>query len=143
MVSCANGVRSPPYTYHASSELVEIPYSPPPARVEVIPHVSSKHAVWIDGEWSYEGTRWRWQRGHYVVPEPGARYAPWQVVRGSDGSLYFCKGIWRDQAGHYLSAPRSVLEGQPGRVPVIDLDGEREATERDGRTAPFAEDAGP
>jgi hypothetical protein len=99
-ISCAKGVPSPRYTSHASSEWIEVPFPPPPTRVEVLPEMPDHGdgAVWIDGEWNFEGTRWRWQRGSMIVPEPGARYAPWQLVRAKDGRLYFCKGLWRQDA---------------------------------------------
>jgi hypothetical protein len=158
LIACAgSAVRRPTYTSHATADvqiggqtvkvtqgLLEIPYSPPPARVEVVPETAVDGAVWVDGEWSWTGRRWSWSRGQWVVPEKGAMFAPWRTVRGADGRLYLVKGVWRSADGKDLPAPPALIEAKGGgRGAVVNVDGEEEPTGRDVRPANERADAGP
>lgn len=119
----------PPYTAHPSEALVEVPYPPPPARVEFVPDKPKDGAVWIDGEWSWQGTRWAWKRGRWVVPPPGVAYAPWTTVRNGDGTLYIASGTWRDPRTHAEvtgPAPVALAKASPGEI--VDPEGESEKT---------------
>jgi hypothetical protein len=141
IVSCATSVSSPPYTSHANTDGVEVPYAPPPARAEAVPEVSEAGAVWVDGEWVLSGTRWRWTRGRWVVPDAGTQFAPWRVVRSRDGRLFLFPGIWKDRDGNTVASPRAILEGGSRKVRVVDVDGEEERTGRDVRAV--TRDGGP
>lgn len=127
----------PPYTAHASVDLVAVPYSPPPARIEVIPDTPDSRAVWLDGEWTWTGRRWSWRRGRWVIPPQGAAFAPWQVVRDPKGSLYLAQGSWRATAkpdAGVIEDPVAVGEAKGSRLPVVNLDGEDEPTGADVRS---------
>lgn len=93
-----------------STNYVEVPYPPPAARVEVVPpHPREANAVWVDGEWSWQGKRWVWLPGGWVAPPPGAYFAPWLVYRLDNGRLLFAPGAWHATKGEKLPNPL-VLE---------------------------------
>src|SRR5579859_2089199 len=107
--ACASGaVPTPRYTAQTASDLVVIDYPPPPARVEAVPPRPAEGAVWIDGEWRARDHKWAWLAGRWVMPPEGARFSPWTVVRGPDGTLYFARGVWRDAEGRPIPAPPSL-----------------------------------
>jgi hypothetical protein len=114
---------APDYTGQPTTALVEVPYPPPPARVEAVPEPPSERAVWIDGEWIWK-RRWSWKAGRWVVPPPGARYAPWTTVRDRTGTLYFAAGTWRDERGADVAEPPPVGAGNAAPVTVVDPEGE-------------------
>jgi hypothetical protein len=97
---------SPPLTSQTTGALVEVPFPPPPARVEVIPpRPAQPSVVWIDGEWTWQTRRWVWKQGRWVEPPSNARFAPWITVRDRLGTLYFAEGVWRDRAGAEVPSP--------------------------------------
>ena len=51
---------APAYRVQATTALLPVDYPPPPARVELVPNAPSGEAVWIDGEWQWQGQRWAW-----------------------------------------------------------------------------------
>jgi hypothetical protein len=137
-IACgAADVPRPPYARHPTSALVEVPYPPPPARVEVVPKKPKDGAVWIDGEWNWETRRWAWRRGRWVMVPPGARFAPWTAVRDRFGTLYFAAGTWRGGSGAVLSEPPSLATGSPMPAAIVSPEGEEVPT---GPTLPM--DAG-
>ncbi len=79
---------TPKLAAHPTSALHEVPYPPPPARVESIPERPNDASVWVDGEWVWQGGRWSWRRGRWVVPAPDTAFAPWTHVRDARGILY-------------------------------------------------------
>ena len=81
-----------------------MPYPPPPGRVETIPHVTHERAVWIDGQWDWDGTEWAWSEGSWTTPVSGAYFTPWTVIRRPDGRLFFEAAAWRAPDGHRLRA---------------------------------------
>jgi hypothetical protein len=95
----------PPGTHPRTSHYVEVPYPPPPARVEMLPPQPRDDAVWVDGEWLWHGRRWNWEPGGGVVPPPGATFAPWVATRVSTGALLWLPGAWYDAQGHDLPHP--------------------------------------
>ena len=133
----------PPYTAHASAELVAIPYPPPPARVEVIPSTPEETAVWVDGEWSWSGRRWNWRRGRWVIPPHGAAFAPWQAVRGAKGNLYIAPGIWKGKDGQMVEEPPALGEAKGTRLPIVNLEGDEEPIGADIRPERAETDGGP
>lgn len=105
---------APPYTRHPTSALEEVPYPPPPARVEAIPRRPKvERSVWIDGEWTWQTRRWVWKSGRWVKPPSGARFAPWTTVRDRIGTLYFAGGTWRDAASAEVAEPEPLAIGGP------------------------------
>ena len=110
----------PRWVSQPTSALVEVPYPPPPGRVEFVPKQPSDQAVWIDGEWTWNGRRWAWRVGRWVVPpvdpvtlslrQPAA-FSPWVTVRSGDGTLYIAEGTWRDVRGGDLPEPTPLALG--------------------------------
>lgn len=108
---------APPFVAQPTSALVEVPYPPPPARPEFVPDDPGvPGAVWIDGEWTWQGQRWSWKRGRWVVPPKGASYAPWTTVRNDDGVLYVAQGAFRDGRGAEIDEPDPIASGRPNRT---------------------------
>jgi len=90
----------------SSTTYVDIPFPPPPARVEVVPPPPpDPGAVWVDGEWAWQGKHWNWQPGGWVLPPAGAYFAPWLVYRLDDGRLLFAPGAWHAKTGERLQNP--------------------------------------
>jgi hypothetical protein len=110
---------APEYTAQPTSALIEVPYDPPPARVEIIPgKPDHPDAVWIDGEWSWQGWRWAWKRGRWVATPADAKYAPWTTVRNAAGTLFMAPGAWRNRFGVEVAepAPLAVSKTLPGAI---------------------------
>ena len=108
VVACGTRIPVPPTGPHPANTTayVDVPFPPPPARVEVIPPPPpDRGAVWVDGEWAWEGKRWDWQPGGWVVPPAGAYFAPWLVYRLDDGRLLFAPGAWHAASGDRLANP--------------------------------------
>lgn len=114
---------APPFTQHPTSALVEVPYPPPPARVEIMPKPPREDAVWIDGEWVWQGGRWAWRAGRWVVVPPGVAFAPWTTVRASNGTLYFAEGTFRDGHGVSVPEPPPLAAGKARGGTVVDPEG--------------------
>ncbi len=109
-------------------EAVEVPFPPPPARVEFIPAKPDSDAVWIDGEWSWTGHRWSWIYGRWVVPPPSATFARWRTARTSDGTLLFAAGTWYDDRGAEVTEPPPLAVGTAREEDVILPRGQPEKT---------------
>lgn len=92
--------RPPPVYVEPQPSYVVVQQAPPPMIVERQPPRPSASYVWIDGYWNWDGQRYVWEPGHYVVPpqpnvvwiaprydrEPhGYRYAPGQWGRHEQG----------------------------------------------------------
>jgi hypothetical protein len=54
------------------------PYGPiPPPRYEVVPPPPSAQYIWQPGHWHWDGYRYAWVGGHYVIRQPHyAAYVP-------------------------------------------------------------------
>lgn len=109
-------------------EAMEVPYPPPPARVEFIPERPRSGAVWIDGEWTWTGRRWAWTYGRWVMPPPSATYARWRTARTNDGTLLFASGAWYDENGGEVTEPSPLAIGTAREEDVITPPGRRERT---------------
>lgn len=115
----------PPYVRQSTSALVEVPYPPPPGRVEFIPpkptalpanfdggeEADPSAAVWIDGGWQWSGERYTWHRGRWVLVPAGVSYSPWTTVRRADGTLFFAPAVWRDARGGVVDEPLALALG--------------------------------
>jgi hypothetical protein len=88
---------------------MDVPYPPPAAHVEAVPSKPSKTALWVDGQWSWDGERWAWSPGGWVEPPPDARLARWQLRLQPDGQLKFAAASWRDASGRELRPPHVLV----------------------------------
>jgi hypothetical protein len=138
VVACSSALPGPRYTNQPTSALSEVPYPPPPARVEAVPKRPAKGAVWIDGEWTWQTRRWSWKPGRWVRPPPDARFAPWTTVRDRVGTLYLASGAWRDTAGNEVTEPEPLAVAGGATPSVVTPEGEEV---KQGPEAPL--DAGP
>jgi hypothetical protein len=107
----------PPYTPQPTSALTEVPFPPPPARIEVVPSSPQSETVWIDGEWTWQMRRWAWKPGRWVKPPENARFSPWTTVRDRLGTLYFAGGTWRNASGSAIDEPPPLAVA--GRAPAM------------------------
>jgi hypothetical protein len=130
LCACGIGVpTTPSYVAQSATDLVVVDYPPPPARAESVPPKPARGAVWIDGEWSARDHKWGWVAGRWVMPPKGAKFSPWTVVRGKDGTLYFARGVWRDASGRPIPPPPPLATaGVESAGVVIDPEGEAEET---------------
>ena len=97
----------------SASDYVEVPFAPRTPTVEVVPERPSRAAVWVDGSWDWNGDRFRWITGAWVTPPPGARRAPWVLVRReADGQLFFAPALWKDAGGRTIPDPAPVLRAR-------------------------------
>ncbi len=88
-------------------------YPPPPARVEFVPKSPKDGAVWLDGEWTWQGQRWAWKSGRWVAPPANAKFSPWTATRGQTGIYYVRRGDVEGQ--RWSGPPRSAgARGRPG-----------------------------
>jgi hypothetical protein len=98
----------PPLGPNTAEGYIEVPYPPPPAHAEFVPPRPAG-GVWVDGQWSWHGTRWRWEPGGWVMAPPaGTYFAPWAAARRSDGVLLFAPARWRLASGKDTDAPRML-----------------------------------
>lgn len=119
---------------------MQVPYPPPPARVEAIPAAPTRAgAVWIDGEWTWRSRRWAWKPGRWVSPPPNARFAPWTAVRDRLGTLWFAGGVWRDPSGAELPDPEALAPSRPLPATVVTPEGDEV---QQGPVEPVSTDAG-
>lgn len=123
--ACSSSVKTPHYTRQPTSALVEVPYPPPPARVEQIPQQPNDAAVWIDGEWVWQTRRWAWRKGRWVVPPAGASFAPWTTVRDATGTLYVATGMWRNANGEDVAEPPAISPSKPQGMAVVTNEGDQ------------------
>ncbi|NUP05226.1 MAG: BcpO-related WXXGXW repeat protein [Polyangiaceae bacterium] len=99
---CSAGLPAPPTGPVQKRDMIEVPYPPPPARVEDVPAPKRVGDVWIDGQWDWDGRRWRWQAGAWVSPPPNAYFTPWTTERRDNGRLYFARAAWHHRDGRVL-----------------------------------------
>jgi hypothetical protein len=85
-------------------EFVTVTYPPPPAEVEDLPPaLADPSCAWMDGHYNWDGRRWAWETGRWVVPPAGCYYAPPVVAWSKAGEerLYFTPPRWyRDEAAN-------------------------------------------
>lgn len=95
-----------------AADYVAVPFVPQPPPVELVPArpaVPAGAPVWADGGWQWNGERFRWDPGAWVVVPTGAKRARWVVVRRElDGQLFFAPSSWRDAAGKAIEAPKPL-----------------------------------
>jgi hypothetical protein len=125
LLACgASRLPSPIYTSQTSEALQQVLFPPPPARVEYVPGSPNEQAVWVDGEWTWQGRRWAWKPGRWVLPPKDSKFAPWTAVRDAKGGLYVAEGKWRDTRGKDVDDPQPLAIGRPSAGAVVDPEGE-------------------
>ena len=76
-------------------DYLPVPYPPPAAFAEVVPPKPDQGgALWIDGHWAWRSGQFVWERGGWVVPPEGARFAHWRLRYSQDGTLMFAEEAW-------------------------------------------------
>ncbi|HZU84236.1 MAG TPA: YXWGXW repeat-containing protein [Polyangiaceae bacterium] len=106
--ACGAAIPEPPRAPQPPNAFVEVPYPPPPARVEQLPGRPDPRAVWTDGQWTWDGTRWAWTPGGWVIAPAAGQFARWALRLTPDGRLQFAPASWRDAAGRELPPARVV-----------------------------------
>jgi hypothetical protein len=66
--------------------------------------------VWIDGDWTFRGKSYTWQRGGWVVPPPNASYARSSIVYTPDGRVLFAPATWYGPDHTPLDRQRPVVQ---------------------------------
>src|SRR6187402_979317 len=117
LFGCSSGVPLPPRTRHARESYLPVPYPPPAGLAETVPQ-RPDGAVWIDGEWAFHGRTYVWQRGGWVLPPPGARFAPQRALYQKNGRLMLAPGTWYDEGGNSLAPPDFIV---PARTPPNEI----------------------
>jgi hypothetical protein len=142
LVACGSEVPTPHYVAQPASALVQVQTAPPPARVETVPARPQRGAVWLDGEWAWQGRKWAWRRGRWVMPPAGASYSPWTMTRDQNGGVWFAAGAWRSAHGEDVTEPDALATATASRSDVTDANGEKEETGRNLREPRKNRDAG-
>jgi hypothetical protein len=115
-LACSSALPRPPLGPTPPDALDRVvPYPPPPARVEIVPPQKDPRAVWIGGQWDWDGRTWKWIAGAWTRPPAGAAYfTPWTAVRRPDGRLFFARATWRDAHGRPLGFGHEVCSRAQG-----------------------------
>ena len=102
----------PTHVQVVADDYVPVPFLPQPPPVELVPPwpaTPEGSPVWADGGWQWNGERFRWDPGAWVVVPAGARRARWVVVRRViDGQLFFAPSTWRDASGKAFDGPKPL-----------------------------------
>jgi hypothetical protein len=110
LAGCSSQLPAPERVRHTRDAYLPVPYPPPAGLAETVPPPpESGNLVWIDGEWAFHGRSYVWQRGGWVEPPPGARFAPWRALYRRNGRLLLAPGTWYDHSGNALPRPEVVV----------------------------------
>jgi len=125
IIACGSArLPAPVYLGQETGALQQADYPPPPGRVEFIPASPRADAVWIDGEWLWQGRRYAWKGGRWVAPPANAKYSPWTGTWGTTGIYYIAEGVWKDSSGQDLPDPRALAVGRVRGGGVVNPEGE-------------------
>lgn len=71
------GPRAEP-THPVGTQFIEVEYPPPPAQIEEVTErlAGRPECSWMDGAYAWQGRRWEWVAGAWVIPPPGCTRAP-------------------------------------------------------------------
>ncbi len=112
LTGCWASLPEPPVGGHEGREPVPVQFPPPPARVDVVRKQPDPKAVWVDGQWTWDGRRWRvWESGEWIMVPDGAVYAKPLLVRRSDGQLVWFSGTCRKVVD--IPCPKATPKGAP------------------------------
>ncbi|HYQ30619.1 MAG TPA: hypothetical protein VER04_25485 [Polyangiaceae bacterium] len=109
-VACSSSLPEPLPARQPRSEYLPVPYPPPAAFAEVVPSAPNGDAVWIDGHWAFRGGQFIWERGGWVAPPAGARFAHWRIRYSQDGTLLFAEEVWYDAKLKPMASPQKLRE---------------------------------
>jgi len=104
-----------PHPAHVQ-EFVAVTFPPPPAQVEEIPNsLGGEHCAWVDGHYGWDGRRWEWQAGRWVVPPAGCYYAEPVVAWAKSGEpqLYFTPPRWYRKDAALLTEQTATCAAPP------------------------------
>jgi hypothetical protein len=87
-----------------------VPYPPPAAFAEVVPPAPNGDALWIDGHWAWRGGTFVWERGGWVLPPTGSRFAHWRIRYSQDGTLQFAEEVWYDANLKPMASPKKLVD---------------------------------
>jgi hypothetical protein len=116
--ACGTRLPEPQHARQPRSEYSPVPYPPPAGFSEVVPPAPNRDALWVDGHWAWRGRTYVWQRGGWVAPPKGARFAPWQVHYTQDGTLMFADAVWYDAQLQPIPSPKVLV---PAYTPPNEL----------------------
>lgn len=110
VVACSRDVTP---TRPVGREFIEVDYPPPPAQIEEIPKELAGHpeCSWEDGYYVWQGRRWSWTSGQWVIPPTGCVRAPGSLTWAERGEpkLYYTPP--------YYYAKDLELTSKPGVCP--------------------------
>ena len=115
VLGCSSTQRQLTESPHTPDELLEVPFPPPAARSDMVPPSPHPNSVWIEGDWRWQGSRWAWRRGDWVVPPPGATFAR-SETRREGARVRHAVGVLHLEDGS--SVAPSDLSERRRRVPV-------------------------
>jgi len=125
LLACSSRLPQPETTRHTRESYLPVPYPPPAGLAETVPPAPRRDgAVWVDGEWVFHGRTYVWQRGGWVYPPPGARFAPWRALYLKSGRLLLAPGTWYDEANSPLPPPDVAT---PARTPPNEITAEQQS----------------
>ncbi len=97
-------------TRHPNATFEEVPYPPPAALAETVPPEPARDGlVWVDGDWTFRGRSFTWQRGGWFVPPENASYARSSTVFTPDGRILFAPATWYGPDHSKLDRPRALV----------------------------------
>jgi hypothetical protein len=103
----------------APAEEIMVREAPPPPRAEVMLVRPSPRHVWIGGYWHWQGNRYGWVRGHWMLPpREGAVWVAPHVEQRAGGRV-FISGSWRHGGVAVNVAVRNPAPGPGPHVLVI------------------------
>lgn len=82
--------------YEATSNVAVAQVPPPPAPpLDVVSEQPTPSAIWVAGYYGFDGYRYNWVAGHWVIPPPNCTMfvRPHWAYRG--GSYVYVRGYWR------------------------------------------------
>jgi hypothetical protein len=109
LAGCSSAVPLPETVRHSRETYVPVPYPPSAGLAETVPPQPPGDVIWIDGEWVFHGRSYAWQRGGWVEPPTGARFAPWRALYRRNGRLLLAPGTWYDRSGNALPRPEVAV----------------------------------
>lgn len=136
LAACAGPPPGPPHAPNSTANYKEVPYPPPPGRIEYIPQRPDDHALWVDGEWRYRGRRWRWVPGSWFEVPPGVKFAHWASTIRADGVFMYAPGEWMDASGKTMPAPKIVARGVSNALAIDEDPGLKDDTVVHGPDVP-------
>src|SRR5688500_4102678 len=111
---CVATLRARPATGYVVYE------APPAPRVSVRPAAPYSGAIWVAGNWQWNGGQWVWTEGYWEQPRVGYVYVQPRWARQGRGWVYVGGG-WRSGGGrvHVQQRQRHYVQPRRGRGTVV------------------------